>query len=790
MSLKATMLVTAAMTAAMVVGWTGSAAAQATAAPAPPAGSPTPDAGAASGTGPSAASGSQLQEVIVTARRTRENLQNVPVAITALSGAQIAQQNIVGPNDLNTKIPSLAVGQGSTARDSATYTIRGQGEQFGGSEPAVITYFDEVPTQATAPGLLFDLQDLQVLKGPQGTLFGRNTTGGAILLEPQHPTKEFGGYVDGTLGDYGDRRFLGALNVPLVGDILLARFAVDINHRDGFTKDINTGREYDDRNYESYRLGFEFRPNSRIDDYLLLNYTTSNTRDAGSEILAVNPNTVEGLGVPIGAIYPGFAQALALQKSIGVRETAHDLQDGYVKIRSAGITNTTTINVTDGLTLKNIFGYRDFRQATLEDIDGTTLPILQFEPNSFFGSGNSGEPSQTQITDEFQIQGHVFNRRLQYILGIYVEYIKPALGNEQDYVDEFAFTEAGIPASTIVLQSLKRDRSRAVFGQFTYDLSDFIPNLKFTGGIRYTADARSQTASNYPLLVGCEQSQAAGEGFCRVHQTANFHAPTGNMSLEYQATPQILFYVATRRGYKSGGFNNQAPDPQERVFGPEFVTDVEVGAKSQFKIFGVNGRLNGDLFRGMFSDLQENGDIFSGGEELTITANAGAGVIQGAELEGDIFLTKNVEISGYYNYTDAYYTNNSFGGVNLVNLPFSETPENKVSLTGRYIFDLPPRVGNASIAVTYAYQSRTYFPVELVAVDTNPMAAQSGYGTVNLHADWNEVFGLPIDISAFASNLTDKTYLIYENNSYDVVGFADGVWGEPRTFGFEGRYHF
>ncbi len=751
----------------------------------PPASPPTPPTASAT----IARQTNGIETVVVTARRKSENVQKVPVAVTVLSGSAINQQKIVAPEDLNSKVPSLSVASDSTTRDSSIYTIRGQGEQFAGSEPAVITYFDEVPTSATGPGLLYDLQNLQVLKGPQGTLFGRNTTGGAILLDPQRPTNKFGGYFDETVGDYGEVREQGALNVPIVPDKLMARFAFDINERDGFTKDALTGREYDDRDYKSYRMGILARPNDVVENYFLFNYTTSNTSDAGVELFAVNTNPKTS-GVPITLYYPGIVGALAKQLALGPRETEHDLQDGYTRIRSLGITNTTTIHVSDDVLIKNIFGYRDFLQANAQDVDGTLLPIVQNYANSYQGAGFTSEPSTRSFTDELQIQGKSFANRLSWIAGLYVEYQKPGEEDDQDQFTQFAQSEATILNSTYVYQSLKQDRSRAIFGQFTYDFSDFVPNLKFTGGIRYTEDWRSQIASNYPLLLGCEGAVAAGAGYCNEHLTAPYHAPTGTMSLDYQITPKILLYVATRHGYKSGGFNVTAPVPSERSFQPEYVTDVEVGEKSDFTIGNVQGRLNADAFRSMFSDLQENGYIFADGQELTLTENAGQGIVQGLELEGTIIPIPSLVLTGFYAYTDAYYTSNTFNGQNLIGIPFNNTPRNKMSITGTYTFPLPPDVGDVSLSAQLSYQSKTYFAVPLIANDTDPSRGQDGYGLLNIHADWHNVFGLPLDLSGFGNNVTNRLYKIFENDSYNTTGFASGIYGEPRTFGFEGRYHF
>jgi iron complex outermembrane recepter protein len=725
----------------------------------------------------SAGTVNELAEVIVTARRKEENLQTIPLSVTAFSAMDIARQNIIGPEDFNRSVPSLTVTQQSTERDSAEFTIRGQGETQAGGEPAVVTYFAEVPTIALGPGFLFDLASLEVLKGPQGTLFGRNTTGGAILMEPQRPTDQFGGYVDETLGDYGLDRTQAAINLPF-NDFVQARVAFDINHRSGFTRDAITGREYDNRDYQAYRIGLLITPNDRIGNYFSMNYATSNTNDAGTAILSVDPTGLTA------SLYPTLPQALALQQSLGPRVVEHDVQNGYDIYRNTAVTNSTTVDLTDNLHLKNIMGYRDFRERNGADLDGTLLPILGIPANPYWTSGLSAEPSSDTYTEELQLQGSAFDKRMSWTTGYYGEYRKPATASDQDWLSEFASSEATIPASIVVDQSLKRDRSQALYGQFTYGLTD---NLKFTAGGRYTEDWRAQVASEYLQAFPCG---ATPFGYCNLSQSAKFHAPTGNLSLEYQIDPSTMLYVTGRRGYKSGGFNITAPTAAERVFAPEYVTDIELGAKTEFEVIGMKGRVNTALYRSMFKDLQETGTVIADGEAVDITANAGKGVIEGAEVEAAIFPTRHIELSGFYGYADAYYISNVFGGVDLSHIPFANLPKNKLSLTARYLFDLPSNIGSGSLSATTTYQSTMHFLVPLIADDTDPYQAQSGYSLLNLRAAWTDVYGMPLELSAFVTNATNKVYLAMEANEYNAIGYSSGIYGEPRMWGVEARYRF
>jgi iron complex outermembrane receptor protein len=159
-------------------------------------------------------------------------------------------------------------------------------------------------------------------------------------------------------------------------------------------------------------------------------------------------------------------------------------------------------------------------------------------------------------------------------------------------------------------------------------------------------------------------------------------------------------------------------------------------------------------------------------------------------MEGQLIPARNLLLSGFYSFIDAHYDKNEFNGVDLRSIPFLGTPKHKLSISGTYTSDLPPGIGDVSFTAQYSYQSRVFFATPLIPVVTDPRFGQPGYSLVNLHADWKNIFGRPFDLTGFVTNLTNKSYLIFENESYNVTGFSTGIYGEPRMFGFEGRYHF
>jgi len=231
-------------------------------------------------------------EIIVTARKREETLQKVPVAVSAFTGEGLRQKNITNIYDIAANVPGLAVRSGAAERGTVDFFIRGQGSTAN-SPPSVITYFGEAPAYTSLLGSdieFYDIGSVQVLKGPQGTLFGRSATGGAVLLGPQRPTNKIEGYVTVRAGSYNMHELNGALNIPLIPDVLKMRFSGSVERRDGFFKNTNGFRDQDDRHREGYRLQLDFTPSPVFEDLFMFYGQHVNEGSTGMSLLEFNPN--------------------------------------------------------------------------------------------------------------------------------------------------------------------------------------------------------------------------------------------------------------------------------------------------------------------------------------------------------------------------------------------------------------------------------------------------------------------------------------------------------------------
>ncbi|KJS09858.1 MAG: hypothetical protein VR73_00725 [Gammaproteobacteria bacterium BRH_c0] len=416
----------------------------------------------AQGTGRSAGI-TTIEEIVVTARKREEGLQSVPIAVTVMDTDALREKSIENPYDLTTHVPGLVVRQGGATRGNVDYFIRGQGATFGSSS-GVVTYFNEVPLKSQGyvgnNFQFYDMANVQVLKGPQGTLFGRSSTGGAVVFSPIKPGDELGGYLDVKAGNLGTVETSAALNVPLWEDKLSVRAAFNIQRRDGFTESQSTGQELDERSRESYRLGINFKPTDWLENYTLLQINNVDESSTGAVLIDWNPNypllrtdlTIQPLGgftpQAIGAF---FAQPFvtgadtvhqlcvgtALQGVIGfgdipgclstrtqrLVDLRNDLSSEVARVQGGGsirknltamednqqgrneqIINITTLDIGDTgflgeVSFKNILGFNRYRKSNLVREFGAT----RFSHGVVFNNNDLvGFPQQPQVNSRYE----------------------------------------------------------------------------------------------------------------------------------------------------------------------------------------------------------------------------------------------------------------------------------------------------------------------------------------------------------------------------------------------------
>lgn len=747
-----------------------------------------------------------IEEIVVTARRKAENLQSVPVAVTAISPQDLSSKGTVGYGDLAQSVPSLNFANFAQSRSDINPTIRGQNTVFGGRYPSVIAYFAEVPILKITQGQFYDLEGLQILRGPQGTLFGRVTDGGNILISPSRPDSEFGGYIEAKAGNYDMRGLTGAVNVPLIQDKLIVRAAFDINRRDGFTKNVLPGvakkyRDLDNVHYDSFRVSVLAKPTENLENLTVYSYNQADENGTGNVTTGVNPGFLTfALGPVLGPLVAAQAQdALLAQQARGVRTTSvGDLTFGpnaglFNKRHDTYVINTTTWRPGENFQVKNIFGYVRIKNRFGTDNDGSPVNLVLF-PNPIYPSPDF---NLEQFSDELQIQGRI-GGKLDYTLGTYWDRARTG-GRSENTSMFFLFAYAAQNQYAV-------SDSRAVYGQVSYDLGDLVTGLKLDAGLRYTEDHTKASSasisglwdphnilgfgvfdlSSYPHGI-CPDSPS-----CVVHEVKS-HAITYTAGLNYQITNDIMIYGKVSRGYRPGGINI-APDPTKSpLYFPEYDLSKELGAKADYDIGFVHARTNIAVFHDNYQKIQKLVTEIP----FVRVLNANKAKVWGIELDQTIVPMRGLNINVSYSHLEAEYDQPSAAEVTAACTPpysgfctlnrFSGAPSDAVTVNAHYTLPLSDDIGEITFGGSWYHRS------SMASNDNSfiePSAISPGYDLISLDVRWSNIFRSKVDAALFVTNVTDKVYSSGLNGALNTLGFSSAQYGAPRMWGLSMRYNF
>jgi iron complex outermembrane receptor protein len=733
-----------------------------------------------------------LEEIIVTARRRDENLQVVPISVAVLNATQLDQQSVLTASDLSRVVPGLSIQSTAANRADTTFSIRGQGETFGEAAPGVVPYFAEVPnfgsasTSGGAPPI-YDLQSVQVLKGPQGTLFGKNTTGGAVLFVPQMPTDQFDGYIDSRFGNYGTADVEGAFGGPIVGDKLMFRVSGQSLNRAGYTIYQLDGAKLDNLNRQSGRGILTFKPVENFENTTIVQIQRNRENGSGAVLTGISLDPAINVGAV--AVAPQLQQQLAEQQSLGIHRVLGNDPEHFVVRNSEGGINTTTWKVDDLLTFKNIASYTESQAGQSYDLDATNLTLLHvLNP-----AGNINK----QLTEEFQAQVHV--GPVNGVLGYYYEDVwNPyALGYRiQEPSSGLGPLAAFGPIADIGDYGSGESKSRAVFGQVDWKATE---QLALTAGARYTSDPVTSGVSNTVLFLPQIPPPFGPVLTLQSSPQLNhtFDAVTWNVAADYTVNPNLNVYGTVRKGFKQGGFNGTALLPDDKSFQPEFDTDYELGIKGENAVGGWQVRYAADAFYDHYTNIQRFENIVELGIPQTITKNAAAGYIAGAEFQLMVIANQYLQVTAAYTYLDAKYTDwtDPVTG-NLSGQRFPNTPESQLTVTPLVTIPIPANAGTVTAQSNIYYQSSIAtdpfnVPNGVPTVDLDALGANlaKAYTRVDFRTDWAHVYGSRFSAALYVTNAFNKAYIIGTDNQMNAAaGTVSALYGEPRMYGIELRY--
>ena len=703
-----------------------------------------------------------LEEVIVTARKREESLQDTPISITAFSASSLEEANMVDLRDIGKYTPGMSFtsyGMGSNEAGAIFLRGIGQSDHMVTTDPGVGLYIDGVyvgRNQGAALDLL-DLERVEVLRGPQGTLFGKNTIGGAVNVISRKPTGTAGGHVSLTAGQ--DGRLNGSISAEMpLGNQAAVLVSLLSKQRDGVGEQIFTGAETGDEDSISGRAQLYWHGETAE---FSLAVDASRARQAAmphsfyeqAGWLGVAPcyqRSGDGFApCPIGTEVDPFDSY-----SLDDLDTAQDL---------FGVSATLAWDLAEDLALKSITAYRDMDYLGSLEFDGAPQRIVYY--------GETG--GSDQFSQELQLSGSRGDR-LQWIAGLY--YFTEDGENDQKN-DEFG--SLGQRLTRV------KTESYAVFGQATMELTD---RLSLTGGLRYTEESK-----DYDLVLraldasGAQAYDAAGQPLYAVPPTAldeTWDAVSGTINLSYTIAEGVMAYGTYSRGFRSGGYAAR-PSALSSVgaYDPEYVDMFEIGLKAL--TLEERLRFNAAIYRNDYKDYQAQvnrvGNSFD-----TRVLNAAEAEINGVELEVTALFSPTFRVDATFAYTDAEITE-----VDLdPSLEANFSAGHRLPYVSKYTFSVSPqadfrlRSGTSVLArLDYSYRGDFFGQIA-----NSPFEREKGYGLLNARVEYRSA-DRDWSVAAYGINLADKTYTRVRNYFPGFLGFA--IWNtDRREIGVTARYDF
>ncbi len=773
----------------------------------------------------------QLEEIVVTAQRAETNLQQTPISVAAISAETLTERGASNLMDLTHFTPNLQVGSAGLNGNGGRFAIRGIG-QDAGTSASVGLYVDEVYYASGSGNMmgLFDVDRIEILRGPQGTLFGRNTIGGAVQYVTVKPGKDFGGYVEATGGNFNRTDIEGALTIPL-GDTVSTRVSAGYNKRDGFVHDLLTGDDRGEDERKFGRLQVRWTPAASLTVDLKAEMLTLETNGRASTIHGY-PGGVFPLGVNDGAQFPVLARLGApFNASNTVPTTEHydasDVSPGEYTMTGYNAPDWTDLEYTagaaviswelsDAVALKSITGYNRTSNESATDTDSSN--------NAFLRGGGGPANVLDVFSQELQLRLNLFSGRLNWTTGLF-------------YYDESSETPSGRTAFgfTPLLVSdgnVTNVQSQAIFTQATFNFTD---RLSGTVGLRYSEEDRdSQSIDATPPIGPTPKFEGT------------FEDTSPHVGVKYQATDDFMIYGSASKGFRAGGFGtNTGFTGGIKPFDPEIAWTYELGLRMEFMDRRL--RVNPTVFFTDWTDIQVNtlvttpepGAICSPCTPGvgTVPQNIGDAEIKGFEVEALFQVTDRLSLQASFGYLDAGYTevqpvrgqvypygflppsppnggayfvpnlcdgNNdpTLAALNPTRTPaqlaplvplyeckgasdMKQAPEIKYSLGARYSI---PLSSGASVVTNVDYGWTDDMRSQVANLDYVPMPS---YGILNARVQYNAPDNR-WSLAVFGTNLTDEYY--YNGGTDYAAGYTPGatVWdpARPAEYGATLKFNF
>jgi len=708
-----------------------------------------------------------VDDIIVTARRTEESVQRVPLSISAFSGESLEKSGAQQVTDLQGAVPNLNIVQGRGSSNATNIYIRGIGQPdaLQTFDPAVGVYVDDV-YYSRIRGTQFDLLDLarvEVLRGPQGTLYGKNTIGGALKLVSRRPGQDFRARGSVAVGDYGLVDVQGAVSGPLTDDLAVG-FSALRSVREGYVTNPVTGEDYNDKDTLALRASLAWDPmaNVRVD------VSADYSRDDAGLTVGQATNTLVGSSGQVIATVPSPLPRYDFQTVVDPG------LPNETRLESRGLAATVAWDISDAATLKSITAYRRLNTDDYIDFDATPREV----------TAALVAVDQEQFSQELQLTYET--GPLSAVAGLY--YLKEDVESHQEaYADDLLgplFLNSGFLRT--VDDSLETT-SKAGYANVTYALTE---DLRLSGGVRYTEEEKDYVRTTSTFFSALPAFNAT---FPFAPPVASFDDTSVMVSADWQVTDDVMVYARFSQGFKSGGYNGRANTTAEATrYAPETADSYEVG----FKATGYDGRLrvNAAAFSTEYKDFQarvsglEVDPISNIPVAVLSVINAGELDIKGLELEAAVAVTENFTLDAQIGVLDAEYAEfddarfTAFGGSRAFQTP-AFSPERTARYGATYVARAP-NGADVTFGAVARYRSRHALAVDNTATNSNvelPGMFQDDYWLIDARIVWSDPTGR-FTVGAYGQNLTNEVYKTDAQEFSSVGSIRTAYYGAPQTF--------
>lgn len=724
----------------------------------------------------------QLDEIIVTAQKREQSLQDVPVSVTALDDAYLESRNVTDIKSLSALAPNVKIENTPGNTTGAQISIRG-GVTINPAltwEPTVGIYLNGAYIGKTQ-GSVFDVADierLEVLRGPQGTLYGRNTLAGAINIITARPDEEFGGSVKVGIGNYNSRMAKGTLNLGSLGPIR-AKVSGMLEKRDGFVEAVEnpfpgvlaagplSADEYENLDKRSFLVALSADPAENISIDYTFDYSEADQNPVFSQIVNVSPNNIFDPTFPFYVGFPagngqffGFPLDLYTDRDRQFTGTTDGPVEEESKVQGHNLTATFGTGVGD---IKSITSFRKLNWDDALDLDGSPLPLAHTARNSDYDS----------FSQELQLVGET--GALNYVLGAYYFEDDGFTNNPQTFFGGASVFDSRYGFTTEAI---------AAYGQVDFAVTDA---LTVSGGLRYTEEDKTIDRANIGLVLNGmplnlplvpEGTTASGK----------FDDLSPQVSVSYKIGDNANFYAKYSNGFKSGGFNGEAGSVAEtiRPYRPEEVDSFEIGAKTRF--WDNRAQVNLTAFFNTHKDMQLS--VFTAeGAAASDIRNAGKAQINGFEIETLFQLSDNFTLRANYGHLSPDYDEFiEFGRDVADERAFPHAPRNTAS--GGFDWDMARTDWGVVTLNGDMNYSDQYFTFPFSTVPSDPQTAFNSRAESRLLLDGRlalsqiPIAAQDVELALWVKNLTNEEYLTnFIDFGPGFGGLTNGYFGPPRTYG-------